>query len=285
LPPIGFPAVDRWQNTTVKTKIDPFDQPAHTGMTQEKTRAMRAFLAMMLCGFSGVTAVAAAPLTTTEYLEVDGHRLAIPLEIYLEPAGTSRINVKVAGNLRSLQANISGLMSDVVVDKCKIRIALQIDKATAEDDDIRLAGRTQVTLYSCNAEEDLQSRTRTISNIVGINALVHGRIANNCLQAKLESLELDPSGLVGAALNLIGLTESIAQLIRDDLNATLSDEDLCFDLPEVLQVLNTHVSSGGFRDFGNGELGFVVKGRLDVTAQGALDLIGMLPDLNGGCEC
>ena len=58
----------------------------------------------------------------------------------------------------------------------------------------------------------------------------------------------------------------------------MDKEDKCLDLPNALKLLDTQISSLGFRDFGAGELGFVIKGSVNLTAQHVTYLITLLAD-------
>ncbi|WP_068111862.1 hypothetical protein [Tropicimonas marinistellae] len=229
---------------------------------------------------------ASEPLTFTERVDINGHRLPIFMEVYLEPASRTRIDVKVAGNLRAIQVNLPGLLSGVIQEECEQRIGLQLDKARSENDHIRLLGRVQLIRYKCNAANDFDSRKRTISNITAVDALLDGQIVDNCLYAQLEELTIEPSGLAGGVMNLLNLTERISTRVREALNAELVDKDMCFDMPDPLLALDAHVSRGGFRDFGEGHLGFVVEGSIDLNAAGVISILEMLPEMGGdGCDC
>lgn len=229
-------------------------------------------------------AVAEEPIRLTEYFEIEGHRFPVFIEIYLTPESQTRIAAKVAGNIRSIQVNLPGLLSEVVDETCQRRIALQLDSAVPETDHVRLKGRVQIALFACNGDEDYDSRRRRFSNVTDVDVLLFGGIENNCLRAYLEELTIQPSGLVGGVMSLFNLTERVSATLRDELNDTINEEELCLELPPPLVALNTHIGTGGFRDFGNGHLGFVVKGHAELTAAGVIEVIGMLPEPEP-CDC
>ncbi|MEM1152303.1 MAG: hypothetical protein AAGI03_17450 [Pseudomonadota bacterium] len=229
------------------------------------------------------------PLVFTESLELEGLRIAVPMELYLSADSETHLAVKVAGNLANLQRRLPELLSDVVQDDCEMRVAFQVDEAKAEGDAIRANGRVQVRLYLCNQAQEKSSRTRLISHITAVDVLLRGGIKNNCLDAELSELALDPTGLVGAVLNISGLTQRIQTTVRDEVNAILNEEENCLELPDAMQLLDTTIVSGGFRDFGSGTLGFVVKGRVDLRANNVIALLGLVYDeglLNQEeCDC
>lgn len=246
---------------------------------------MRCVLAACLAIGLATIAPAGPPLTFTERVEIQGYRFPVFIEVYLEPASRTKIAVKVAGNIRSIQVNLPGLLSDVVQDRCDQKITLVVDQALAEGDHIRLHGRVQIIRFRCNEAEDFESRRRVFSNTTEVNALLDGRIVDNCLRARLEELTISPSGLAGGIMNLFNLTERVSDRVRLDLNDTLNARETCLDIPAPLQTLDAHIRSGGFRDFGNGHLGFVIQGSIDLNANGVIAILEQLPEMGGDCDC
>jgi hypothetical protein len=139
----------------------------------------------------------------------------------------------------------------------------------------------QVLRFRCRNPEDFGTRRRLFHNITDFDALVDGRIVDNCLQAELDELTIRPSGFVGGVLNITGLSQRIAARVRGGLNEELREDLSCLDLPQAMQLIDTHLRSGGFRDFGDGVLGFVVEGTIDVRAGNMVALISLLARQGG----
>lgn len=216
------------------------------------------------------------PLRFDHVLEIDDLTIPVPMELYLTPRSQTVIHAKVAGNLAQLQRHLPALLSDVAQDDCTTRIAVQTDDAIAQGDGIRARGRVQIQQFLCNRDNDFDSRVRIFNHVTTVDLLLVGGIANDCLDARLDELELNPSGLVGGVLNITGLTRRIQETVRTELNEILNSEENCLEMPEALQVLNTRVERGGFRDFGDGELGFVIQGTVDLQSQNVIDLLALL---------
>jgi hypothetical protein len=216
---------------------------------------------------------AQAPIRFTHRVEIGERRVPIPMELYLEAVGRDVIAVKVAGNLGAVQAGLPILLSSVVEDTCRRRIGVEIQEIHAEGDSLRATGRVQIISYRCNKAEDYDSRRRIFSNITEFDALVGGAIESNCLTAELQSLTLDPKGLIGGFLNLVGLTDRIAARASEAINGELTKEIKCIDLPAKLRIIDTNLARGGFRDFGDGTMGFVVSGTVNVRARNVVALI------------
>jgi hypothetical protein len=245
-----------------------------TFMTQANRFALlpRLVLALWLT-LSATGTDAEEPLRMTHVLDVNGKRIPVATEIFLQPAGQTRIAVKVAGNLGVLQRHLPGLLSRVVEDTCERRIGLEVNEVRAEGDHLRGRGRVQLIRYRCTDPEDLTTRRKTFSNISGVEFLLDGRIEDNCVHAYLEELSIAPSGLVGAILDLTRITGRVSEAVRRGLNDTVNGKDRCIDMPDMLALLDTHVTSGGFRDFGGGAMGVVMTGSVDVTAANFIALL------------
>lgn len=142
------------------------------------------------------------PLRFTHTIEMEDIRVTVPMELYLTADGPARIEAKIAGNPRSLQRQLPAMLSDVIEDTCQRRIVFQVDEGHAEGDRLRLKGRVQIQLYACGRA----TRTRILSNITAIDLLLDSRIADDCVEARLEELTLAPGGLIGGLLNLTRLT-------------------------------------------------------------------------------
>lgn len=231
------------------------------------------------------------PLRLAHVQDVNGIAIRVPMELYLSAATETRLDVKLAGNLRAFQANLPALLSQVVEDSCDRRIGFEVTRGTAEGDRIRLQGRVQAILYRCR-NADRATRRRLLSNITEIDLLLDARLKDDCLFAELVSLDLDPGGLTGFTMNILGLTERIGTRVQQTVNATLADADSCLDMPDALKVLDARLVSGGFRDFGGGEMGFVLKGAITVSARNTLALLDLIDaqalldaDRSGRCRC
>ena len=256
-------------------------------MPQHRTRRIRSrrrhalAAALLLLALSLARPAAAAdPIRFTHDIDTARGRIAIPMDLYLTAVSNDLVRVKVAGNLGRLQAALPLILSRVVEDTCTRRIGVEVQDIRPEVDSLRVTGRIQIITYRCPDREDLASRRRWFSNITGFDALMHGRIEDNCLYAELTDLSVAPSGLVGGIINLLGLRNRIAARAREAVNGALSENLRCIDLPARLKLLDTHIASGGFRDFGDGQMGFVVKGTIDVRARNLIALISVLARQN-----
>lgn len=218
----------------------------------------------------------AEPIRFTHVIRFEDRRMAVPLEVWPSVESAHRMGVKVAGNLRVVQRNLPAILSTVVEDSCTRRIGLEIDETHAEGDSIRARGRVQITVYRCRDESNPETRRLRLSNIAEIDLLLDGRLANDCVEIYLRDLAIAPSGLAGGIMSLTGLNNRVSERVRGRLNTVLNEEENCLDLPDALKLVNTRLVSGGLRDFGGGEMGFVLKGTVDVTAEKMVALLSYL---------
>jgi hypothetical protein len=212
----------------------------------------------------------------SQTLDLEGQRVPVSILVRLDAVNERTIEARADGDLRHVQAVLPDILSDVLDLSCTRRIAYRLDRLRAEGGLLRANGTVEVTLYGCNGFEDLSYRVRFLTNTTTVEAVLAGGIEAGCVTARLNSLQIQPSGLIGAVLDITGLATTIADDLRGEINAALDQPDNCLDLPEALQALNTRVTRGGFRDLGDGMLGFFIEGGIDVTAPNVLSLLGHL---------
>lgn len=236
-------------------------------------------VALALCLSLGLPAPGIAeppPIRFTHMLNARPADLPIPMELYMTPLSNDLIDVKVAANLKALQAVLPTVLSRVVEDRCQQRVGVEVEQVQSEGDLLRLTGRVQVLRFRCRDPENYETRRRIFENITDFEVLVHGRITDNCLKAELQDLTIYPSGFVGGVLNITGLSRRIAARVRASINSSLLEDLPCLTLPRVLRTIDTRIASGGFRDFGDGRMGAVVKATIDVRARNVVDLLTLL---------
>jgi hypothetical protein len=226
-------------------------------------------------------ALAQAPIRFTHVVNQGDLTLPVATELFLRPVSNDLIDVKVAGDLGPLQAELPAILSRVIEDSCRRRIGLEIREVRAEGDAVRLDGRIQFLRYRCRDPEDFGTRRQLFHNTTEIDALLGGQVADDCLHLRLDELSLEPGGVAGGILNATGMTGRISERAREALNDSLQNRVRCIDLPDALDRIDTRLRGGGLRDFGDGRMGFVVTGTIDVRASNVVDLVRLLAR-NGG---
>ena len=219
---------------------------------------------------------AAEPFRFVHRITIADRQLSVPVDLFLTARSAQRIGFRVGGNLTALQDNLPGLLSTVIEDTCTRRIAFQFVEARAEGDAVAFSGRAEVARFACRDAQAGQRGVRLASTVIDVSGRLVGRIEDDCLDAEVRDLSIAPRGLVGAVIDMNRLTPRLEAAVTDEINDTLADRSQCNDLPDTLQLLDATNESGGFRDFGDGTMGFVMEGRLEVTAQKMIDLIGLL---------
>lgn len=248
----------------------------------------RVSLYLITALFVSTSAQSETLLTWTETIGTSEGNLSVPVEMYLTAHSETRLDIKLAVNLGSLQRKLPGMLSEIFVNTCEERVGVEISEARAEGDHVRVTGRAQLISFSCNKAQEFDSRVKLVSTIVGVEALLHGTIRGPCLNATVADLELKPIGVIGGILNLTGLTDQITAEVRSELTTALNDADSCLDLPEPLKAIETDVLSGGFRDFGDGKMGVVIKATSQTKAENIIRLYSWLDEeglLDGECDC
>lgn len=217
-------------------------------------------------------------LVLSDRFEMDGQSVPFRVDVRLSAVSDDRISVTLLGDLGSLQALLPKVLGDTLDPTCGQRLVYQLDDIAAEGDMIRARGAVQLTLYACNGYEDLKYRFQLLQNTTAVEALIGGAIENGCVAGILEQLSITPSGIIGGIMNVTGLSKSISTGLQEEINSALNDQQNCLDMPKALRIMNTRISSGGFREIGDGGLGFYIFGSVDVTAPKVLALLDHLAD-------
>lgn len=229
-------------------------------------------------------ALAAAPaplkaldvITFSEEARIEGTRLPVDMQLYLDALSDTRLAVTLAGDLWNIQRNIPAILSRQLEDSCQRDIAIAVSDAQAEGAMIRLNGQLQATLYGCREAEGRQIREMLLDQTASVSALLEGRLNGECLEAGVVETEVRPDGLTGALFDAVGYTPVLARELQEQLDAFLTEQENCFEMPPELKALDTRITGGGFRDLGEGRIGAVIHGTIDTTAQNVIDLITLL---------
>lgn len=228
------------------------------------------------------------PLRFKDQIEVDGLALALPSELFLKPRDGDLIEVRLAGNLGQLQRALPGMLNGVIYEDCESLILLDIRSTQASSDQLHVSGLVQVTLFECASRAENRRGIELFSNTADVKLTVEASMRGNCLQTEIDDISIEPRGLLGQLANLAGVTSSITEEARRELKEAINSEENCLDLPEPLRIVETTIESGGFRDFGGGALGFVIKGTVKSTPEELIDLIYWADReelLEDGCSC
>lgn len=204
----------------------------------------------------------------------------LPYDVYLRfiDVGPTRMGVDAFVDLRGIQANAPGLLSRVLDETCKRKLAVAISDVIAQGDELRVRGQFQAKYFRCNTRDPqvhyrgIQIFGQNVNFDLAARAMVH----HPCVRGELTEIELDPLGFLGAVVNLFGVTALAERLISEKAEEVLNDNPVCPKLPSEIASLAPYFSTGGAREIGAGGVGAALNGSVDTSAATLLDLVRVM---------
>ncbi len=241
---------------------------------------------VLVCSVS--TAVRPAHAETVKFriaetVQVKGKDLPYTLFVSLKDAGETRLGMDAFLDLRSLQDLAPWLFSSVLKETCQQKFALAVSQVSAQADALVADGQVQAKFYACDTD-DPKTHYRGVllfGQNVDVMIKASAAVERNCLQLRLEDVELDLQGFVGTVSDMIGLTEKARLLILEKGAEVLAENPVCPELPSELKGLEPRFTSGGIREIGSGGVGAALSGSVDTSAGTLLDLIAALQEKQG----
>lgn len=223
-------------------------------------------------------AAAALPRTATvrftETVTLDGRQFQVPVVLGMETTGETGLALTLRGDLGTVQAALPALLSQVIEDECDRTTALALRDVTAVRNRIRLSGQLQARRYVCLGEPE--TRAEVLDQTAEVEVVLRGLLRDGCLAMRVVRAEIRPDGLTGALLDATGMTTRLTRDLRARVEEEFAAGENCIDLPEEFRAFGTEITGGRFEEIGEGRLGAVVEGRMEVTAAGVVDLIVLL---------
>lgn len=203
----------------------------------------------------------------------------VPFALYLglAPESETRLGVNALIDLRELQRALPGLISDTLNPSCGLSLDVTLNDARAVGETVRGNGTVKAAVYRCQVSGtgEEERGTRLLTQTVDVDVAVSVGIQGDCIVFSLVDLELAPRGVLGWLANLLGVTERVRSVIRENGGATLSENPVCPDLPEALALLNLHYGEVVLREIGDGGIGAALSGSVDTGAETLISLLAL----------
>lgn len=231
-------------------------------------------------GIDPATYAGEVAIKTPIDLPVGGERVPIVLYLGLNSGSDTRLGINALADLRFLQVRLPDLLTGVIDESCKQKIALVFDRAEATKDRVRAWGTVDVTFYSCNREDPAAHKqgARLFSQRIGVVAEATAELQGECIAFRLLDLDLAPSGAIGAVANALGLTKLAGRIIQEEGATYFTENPVCITLPDELAMLAPRYQSGGPVEVGNGGMGARVSGSVDTSAETLMSLLAIVKD-------
>lgn len=235
----------------------------------------RLFLTVALSVLATLATADDIAFKKTQSVSVRGAHLPLVLYLRLTDQSQNRLGVDAFVDLRSFQRNVPGLLSGVLEETCRLKIAVAMKDAVARGDTITARGQVQAKLFACKTD-DPKTHYRGVLLLgqnVNFTATAKATAQGHCIRFHLVDVTLDPLGFLGEVADLFGLTEKATSLILEKGGAALNSHPVCPELPPSIASLDPEFYAGGVREIEDGGLGVALQGSVDTSAATLLDLI------------
>ena len=217
--------------------------------------------------------VAADPILYESTLEIEDVEFPVPMALTLVPESETGVLVFLQADLGIVQQSLPGLLSRRIEDDCDRELAVAVEGGTIEVETLRLTGQLQAKVYACFGGK---RGARLLKQNADVSLDLLARLEDGGLVSRVTDIEIDPEGLSGDLMGLLGVTSSLEDDIKADIEKDLNGTDNCLSLPEEFSALDTMVTGGRFIDLGGGRIGAEIAGSMELGSQNFIRLMHVL---------
>lgn len=211
--------------------------------------------------------------------EMRDREIPYGIDIGLAAIGPTRIGIETTLDLRDLQAGLPDLLTgETLLDICGGRVALGRLEAEAREE--RLIATALINLEAFDCERTgpgtWERGALQIAEEVGLRAELSADFIESCVVFRLLDLARDPPGAMARMETGSGRAEAARALLLEAVGLILEENPLCPEVPEELAVLDPSFDRGAPQEIGDGGVGVVVDGSIEVSPRTVVDLLRLL---------
>ncbi|NOD49099.1 MULTISPECIES: hypothetical protein [unclassified Ruegeria] len=214
-------------------------------------------------------------------LPVRDTELPYTLDLNLTAAAPTRIGVGALLDLREVQKVVPERLADnAIVDNCGLQVRLDDLSFKAEDQVIDLDGDVTITIFECSrtGERNFERGEEKRAILASLSTEATVEVRDNCAYFKLIDLTLTAPEEQREQLLEDDTLDSVKELMLAAVDLALNDTPLCPELPAELASLDPTYDKGGPREIGEGGLGVLLEGSVDVSPSTILDILTVLQE-------
>jgi hypothetical protein len=214
-----------------------------------------------------------------DILEMRGREIPYGIDIGLDAIGPTRIGIETTLDLRGLQAQLPDLLAgETLVDICGGRVALRRLEAEAREERLIAKGLLDVETFDCGrtGPGTWERGALLKAEEVGVRVELSAEVVEGCVVFRLLDLARDPPGALGQLETGSGRAEAARALLLEAVGLLLEENPLCPDVPEELAVLDPSFDRGAPQEIGEGGVGVVLDGSIEVSPRTVIDLLRLL---------
>lgn len=213
------------------------------------------------------------------FLEAGDLELPYTLNLDLSAAAPTRVGVKALLDLREIQKFVPQRLADnALVDTCGLQVKLDDLSILAEDDAIALDSLLGITRFDCvrTSNRDFRRGDQIGSFTAKLSTRVSLELQDNCAYLKVPDLTLSAPETTREKLLKENTLAEVKSFLLAAIDLVLSETPLCPKLPDELASLDPNYEKGGPREIGEGGLGVLLNGSLDVSPSTIIDVLLVL---------
>lgn len=201
----------------------------------------------------------------------------VPLALFLglTPGSGTRLAANALIDLRALQGELPELLTGTLDPSCGLGLDVNFEEAEAAGSVIEARAAVDARLYRCKGRgtEGEARGGRLLTESIDVVARITGGLEGDCIAFRLEDLDLAPRGLVGRLASLFGVTERVRIAILAKARATLAENPVCPELPDVIAPLAPAFTSFVLQEIGTGGIGAAASGSVDLASERLLRVL------------
>ncbi len=218
-----------------------------------------------------------------EFVEAGDVDLPYTLNLTLSVAAPTRVGVNALLDLRKVQEILPERLQDnAVVDSCGSLVTLDDLSIVANEDAIAIDSVLGITRFDCGriSKRDFRRGDQLGTFSAMLSTVVSVEVRDNCAYLKVPDLNLSSPQSTRENLLQDSTLSEIKSFLLAAIDLVLVETPLCPELPEELASLDPNYTKGGPSEIGEGGLGILLNGSVDVSPSTIIDILLVLQQEN-----
>lgn len=238
-----------------------------------------AVMLAVLCLDSGPSDAQQVDFQINESFMAGDMELPYVLDLGLKSVAPTRVGVEALLDLREVQKTLPETLAEqALIDNCGLQIRLDNLSIVADENAIALDSLLGVTRFDCGrvSKQDFRRGDQRSTFSAKLTAVVSVELRNKCAYFKIPDLTLSAPEADREQLLEANTLAEVKSFLLTALDLILSETPICPELPEELASLDPSYDTGGPQEIGDGGLGVIFIGSVDVSPSTIIDVLLVL---------
>ncbi len=237
-------------------------------------------LGLIICGFcASASAAQQVDFEFKAFLNARASELPYTLNVALSAEAPNRVGVNALLDLREIQEALpEQLANNPLVDNCGLQVKLDDLTIGADNDAISLDSLLGITRFDCGriSQNNFRRGNELGRFSAKLSTVVSVELRDNCAYLKIPDLTLSAPDSTRDRLLQESTLSEVKNFLLAAIDLVLSETPLCPELPDELSSLDPSYDQGGPREIGDGGLGVLLNGSIDVSPSTIIDVLLVL---------